>query len=157
METICRQRQFFQSWERLWKLSAWISSFTPESFFLRCFPLWKVQPKITSGGNISPECAWKWTCQHVSPSAVSWKAPHFRTRVAPVHPDAPTRHRERKFGRPRRSGDGSSDSVWRFTKSFPGFISSPANASAHVRSRWSDAGERASCEKLAGFFYAIRR
>lgn len=48
----------------------------PERFYI---PLWKVRPKITSPDNNSSEFAWNWTCQHVSPSPVLWKARRFHT------------------------------------------------------------------------------
>lgn len=91
--------------------------YTPKGFISQCE---KCDQRLPADNN-SSEFAWNWTCQHISPAPVLWKARRFHASLYmwssyyTGYPDVPTRHRERKCNShavmmrkrawvPRRSG-----------------------------------------------------
>ena len=50
----------------------------PKGFISRCE---KCDQRLPASNNNSSEFGWNWTCQHVSPSPVLWKARHFHTSL----------------------------------------------------------------------------
>lgn len=51
----------------------------PKGFISRCE---KCDQRLPALNNNSSEFGWNWTCQHVSPSPVLWKARHFHTSLS---------------------------------------------------------------------------